>query len=75
MSAKVYIHMAKKHLEFAEDYKQQLAFCDKHIDEYIEQGQTAKAELLLALGKKTVARMERHIKEAERLLALAEETR
>lgn len=75
MSANVYIHLAKKHLEFAEDYKQQLAFCDTNIDKFIEQGQTAKAELLIALGKKTVARMERHIKEAERLLALVEETR
>lgn len=75
MSANVYLNLAKKHLEFAEDYKQQLAFCDTNIDKFIEQGQTAKAELLIALGKKTVARMERHIKEAERLLALVEETR
>ena len=75
MSVNVYINLAKKHLEFAKDCKQQLAFCDTNIDKFISQGQTAKAELLLALGKKTVARMKQHIKEAERLLALAEETR
>ena len=75
MNANVYVNLAKKHLEFAEDCKQQLAFCDEHIDKFMAQGQIAKAELLLALGKKTVARMKQHIKEAERLLALAEETR
>lgn len=75
MSANVYINLAKKHLEFAEDCKQQLAFYSTNIDKFIEQGQIAKAELLLALGKKTAARMERHIKEADHLLALAEETR